>query len=101
MLAARLVLDQGVPIEGLNFFTGFCVEDDAHATRNQHGRRPRRNNALWAAEQLGIKLHSIDVIDEYKHPVLNLAPREQLDVLCTDPGALHGTGRGVGYPGIG
>ena len=26
MLAARLMLEQGVEVEGLNFFTGFCVE---------------------------------------------------------------------------
>ncbi|MCK4951029.1 MAG: tRNA (5-methylaminomethyl-2-thiouridylate)-methyltransferase, partial [Gammaproteobacteria bacterium] len=29
------------------------------------------NNALWVAEQLGIKLHIIDVIDEYKDVLIN------------------------------
>ena len=71
MLAARVVKDQGVHVEGLNFFTGFCVEGHTHAIRNYDRKRPKRNNALWVAEQLGIKLHIIDVIEEYKDVVIN------------------------------
>jgi len=33
MLAARLILNQGVHVEGINFFTGFCVEGHTHAIR--------------------------------------------------------------------
>ena len=69
MLAARVVKDQGVHVEGLNFFTGFCVEGHTHAIRNRKGGK--RNNALWVAEQLGIRLHIIDVIEEYKDVVIN------------------------------
>ncbi|HET9122424.1 MAG TPA: hypothetical protein VFN52_02850, partial [Acidiferrobacteraceae bacterium] len=29
------------------------------------------NNALWAAEQLGIRLHLVDVVEEYKEVVIN------------------------------
>ncbi len=71
MLAARLVIEQGVYVEGINFFTGFCVEGHTHAIRGKDRRRPKRNNALWVAEQLGIRLHFIDVVDEYKEVVLN------------------------------
>ncbi len=71
LLAARLVLEQGVEVEGLNFFTGFCVEGHTHAIRRQHRDRPKRNNALWVAEQLGIRLHFVDVVEEYKGVVLN------------------------------
>ena len=71
MLAARVVMDQGVHVEGLNFYTGFCVEGHTHAIRERKSRQPKRNNALWVAEQLGIKLHIIDVIEEYKNIVLN------------------------------
>ena len=35
MLAARVVMDEGVHVEGMNFFTGFCVEGHTHAIRNQ------------------------------------------------------------------
>ncbi|MDN3516626.1 tRNA (5-methylaminomethyl-2-thiouridylate)-methyltransferase [Aquisalimonas lutea] len=71
MLAARVVREQGVHVEGLNFYTGFCVEGHTHAVRRQDRERPKRNNALWVAEQLGIKLHIIDVVEEYKDVVIN------------------------------
>ena len=71
MLAARVVMDQGVHVEGINFFTGFCVEGHTHAIRKKDRDRPKRNNALWVAEQLGIKLHIVDVIEEYKDVVIN------------------------------
>ena len=71
LLAARVVMDQGVHVEGINFYTGFCVEGHTHAIRKQHRARPKRNNALWSAEQLGIKLHIVDIIEEYKDVVIN------------------------------
>lgn len=71
MLAAKVILDQGVHVEGINFFTGFCVEGHTHAIRKKDRRRPKRNNALWVAEQLGIRLHMVDVVDEYKNVVIN------------------------------
>lgn len=69
MLAVRAVQDQGVRVEGLNFFTGFCVEGHTHAIRRNAG--PKRNNALWVAERLGIKLHFVDVVEDYRDVVLN------------------------------
>lgn len=71
LLAAKVVMDQGVHVEGINFFTGFCVEGHTHAIRNKDHKRPKRNNALWVAGQLGIKLHILDVIEEYKDVVIN------------------------------
>lgn len=71
MLAAKVVMDQGVHVEGINFFTGFCVEGHTHAIRKKDRQRPKRNNALWVAEQLGIRLHMVDVVDEYKNVVIN------------------------------
>ncbi len=71
MLAAKMILEQGVHVEGVNFFTGFCVQGHTHAIRARRGDQVTRNNALWVADQLGIKLHIIDVIEDYKHVVLN------------------------------
>ncbi len=71
MLAARLIQQQGIEVHGINFFTGFCVEGHTHAIRNHDRKREKRNNALWVAEQLGIKLHIADVVDEYKDVVIN------------------------------
>ena len=71
LLAAKLIQQQGIEVVGINFFTGFCVEGHTHAIRHREGSRPKRNNALWVAEQLGIKLHIIDVVEEYKNVVIN------------------------------
>lgn len=71
LLAARLMLEQGIHVEGINFFTGFCVEGHTHAIRKRDSQKVKRNNALWSAEQLGIKLHIVDIIDEYKDVVIN------------------------------
>ncbi|MBI1423959.1 MAG: tRNA (5-methylaminomethyl-2-thiouridylate)-methyltransferase [Gammaproteobacteria bacterium] len=71
MLAAKVVMEQGIHVEGINFFTGFCVEGHTHAIREKDKAKPKRNNALWVAEQLGIKLHIIDVIEPYKQVLLN------------------------------
>jgi tRNA U34 2-thiouridine synthase MnmA/TrmU len=71
LLAAKVMLEQGVHVEGINFYTGFCVEGHTHAIRKKDRTRPKRNNALWSAEQLGIKLHIVDIIEEYKDVVIN------------------------------
>ena len=71
LLATKVVQEQGVHVEGINFFTGFCVEGHTHAIRQKDRARPKRNNALWVAEQLGIRLHIADIVDEYKQVVFN------------------------------
>ena len=71
MLAAKVIMEQGVHVEGVNFFTGFCVEGHTHAIRKKKQHKEKRNNSLWVAEQLGIKLHIVDVIEEYKDVLLN------------------------------
>lgn len=71
MLAAKTILEQGVHVEGINFFTGFCVEGHTHAIRAKDKAKVKRNNSLWVAEQLGIKLHIVDVIEEYKNVLIN------------------------------
>lgn len=71
LLAAKVMLEQGIHVEGINFYTGFCVEGHTHAIRKKDKVKPKRNNALWSAETLGIKLHIIDVIEEYKDVLIN------------------------------
>jgi len=71
LLSTKVIMEQGIHVEGINFFTGFCVEGHTHAIRKKDKAKPKRNNALWVAEQLGIKLHIIDVIEEYKNVLLN------------------------------
>ncbi|MFI3138225.1 MAG: tRNA (5-methylaminomethyl-2-thiouridylate)-methyltransferase [Methylococcaceae bacterium] len=71
MLAAKVIMDQGVHVEGINFYTGFCVEGHTHAIKKRDQEKQKRNNSLWVAEQLGIKLHIVDVIEEYKNVLIN------------------------------
>lgn len=35
MLAVRVIQEQGIYVEGINFYTGFCVEGHTHAIRNK------------------------------------------------------------------
>lgn len=71
LLATKAILEQGIHVEGINFFTGFCVEGHTHALRKKDQVKGKRNNALWVAEQLNIKLHIIDIVEEYKSIVIN------------------------------
>lgn len=71
LLAAKVIQEQGIHVEGINFYTGFCVEGHTHAIRKKDQKKSKRNNALWVAEQLGIKLHIVDIVEEYKDIVFN------------------------------
>jgi len=71
LLAAKAMQEQGIHVEGINFYTGFCVEGHTHAIRKKDKDKNKRNNALWSAEQLGIKLHIVDIVEEYKDVVIN------------------------------
>ena len=71
MLAAKVVANQGVIVEGVNFFTGFCVEGHTQAIRKSKRESVKRHSALWVAEQIRIKLQIVDIAEEYKKIVLN------------------------------
>lgn len=71
MLAVKAVQKQGIIVEGVNFYTGFCVEGHTHAIRKKDKDKQKRNNALWVAEQLGIRMNIVDISEEYKDIVLN------------------------------
>ncbi|OUS28536.1 tRNA (5-methylaminomethyl-2-thiouridylate)-methyltransferase [Gammaproteobacteria bacterium 45_16_T64] len=71
LLAVKVVQEQGIHVEGVNFYTGFCVEGHTHAIRKKDEKKQKRNNALWSAETLGIKLNIVDISEEYKDIVIN------------------------------
>ena len=71
LLAARVILDQGIYVEGLHFYTGFCVEGLTHAIRHPELGPPKKHSAQTAADQLGIRLHVIDIAQTYKEIVLH------------------------------
>jgi tRNA-specific 2-thiouridylase len=47
MLAVRVLQEQGIEIEGINFYTGFCIEGHTQAIRNQDKEKQKRNNSLF------------------------------------------------------
>ncbi len=64
-LAARLMLEQGLEVQGVNFNTGFCLTD----ARRQIGRRKHdaapRHEALRAGADLNFPVEIVDVSQEY------------------------------------
>ncbi|MBF0342377.1 MAG: tRNA (5-methylaminomethyl-2-thiouridylate)-methyltransferase, partial [Magnetococcales bacterium] len=65
-LAARLLMDQGIEVECVNFHTGFCIQSHTGAMRNpKPGAPPPRHDALHAADKLGIRLHLVDIAEDY------------------------------------
>ena len=62
MLATKTIMNQGIHVEGINFFTGFAG-DHCHCFKILD-QAPM--NAKWVCDQLGIKLHVISVIEEFK-----------------------------------
>lgn len=58
MLAARVVQEQGVHVEGLTFYTGFATG------ATEPG--PRAERASRVAERLGMPLHVLDVVEDYR-----------------------------------
>ena len=71
MLAAKVVANQGIQVEGVNFFTGFCVEGHTQAIRQRKSKDIKRHSALWSADQIGIPLQIADISVDYKDVVLN------------------------------
>ncbi|MBF0175526.1 MAG: tRNA (5-methylaminomethyl-2-thiouridylate)-methyltransferase [Magnetococcales bacterium] len=65
-LAVRVLQEQGIVVECVNFFTGFCIQSHTGAIRNpREGAPPPRHDALHAAKALGIKLHMVDISEPY------------------------------------
>ena len=56
LLAAKIVINQGIIVEGINFDIGFGGKN---------------NPAITCSEQLGIKLHILDAVNEFKIIMLN------------------------------
>ena len=71
-LAVRLLIDQGVEVKALHFYTGFCITE----TKRRLGQvrsdgQQYVNPALKAAAQLRVPIEIVDISDEYFNIVLN------------------------------
>ncbi len=65
-LAARVLMEQGVAVHGLNYATGFCSNDQRRAVERP-GEAPHRlrNEALRAGADLGVEVEIIPVEKEF------------------------------------
>ena len=72
MLAARLLMEQKIQVEGIFFFTGFCTyEDKIRVPRNIKATQIPRHDARKAADNLDIPIHIQNVADDYLDLVTN------------------------------
>lgn len=71
-LATQLMLNQGIKVLGLNFYTGFCVtEQQRRVGRIKPGGKAPRNEALKVGSELRVPIEIVDIAQEYKSVVLN------------------------------
>jgi len=64
-LATKIMKDQGVEIDAVNFYTGFCTSEHRRMMGKARGKRGGRNEALRAGADTGVRVDIIDVSDEY------------------------------------
>ncbi|MEK7798850.1 MAG: hypothetical protein AAB297_03390, partial [Acidobacteriota bacterium] len=71
-LAARVLLEQGIEVIGLNYSTGFCMNDHRRAmARPDEDPKRMRNEGLRAGADLGILIEVLDAGEAYMKMVLN------------------------------
>ncbi len=68
-LAAKIVKEQGIQVEGINFSTGFCIE--LHHKNFRKRKNYIENSVLRAGELLDISVNLIDISNEYLNILLN------------------------------
>jgi tRNA U34 2-thiouridine synthase MnmA/TrmU len=63
-LALRLMRDQGIAVQAINFYTGFCITETQRRLggRAKDGKVPR-NEALRAGADLGVEVEMVDLSD--------------------------------------
>jgi tRNA-uridine 2-sulfurtransferase len=63
-LAVRMMQEQGVEVQGLHFYTGFCITEQQRRAGNPKAVG-RPNDGLKAGEELGIEVEIVDISQEY------------------------------------
>ena len=71
MLAAKVIMEQGIHVEGVNFYTGFFGVGTKVVTPRARQDKKDYNTATFVADRLGIKLHVLDITEEFKPIFLN------------------------------
>lgn len=66
-LAIRVVMDQGIDVLALHFYTGFCITERKRRMGVLEEDDPRRfkNDALATARSIGVPIEVVDISQEY------------------------------------
>lgn len=60
-IAAAMLMRQGIEIQGLTFYTGFCVVEHNRRAKTRKRNKPVRNEALQTGANLQIPVEMIDI----------------------------------------
>jgi tRNA U34 2-thiouridine synthase MnmA/TrmU len=63
-LAAKIMIDGGIEVEGVHFSTGFCITEHTRNFKDPKEKKLRPHEALRLAGELKFKLHLIDISKE-------------------------------------
>lgn len=66
LLAAKVMLEQGLVVEGINFYSGFFGEGSGVTSARKQRKNQSSQGAAWIAHELNIPLHVIDVVEAFK-----------------------------------
>lgn len=70
-LACRLMVQQGIEVKAVNFYTGFCTTDfRRQVNRKAHKGKVYTNESLQSAAHLGVEIEFIDISGTYIQDVL-------------------------------
>jgi len=70
-LAVKIITRMGIEVQGINFYTGFCVtEHRRKIKRNKDKGKIAQNEALRAGADLGVRVELIDISEDYYKTVL-------------------------------
>jgi tRNA U34 2-thiouridine synthase MnmA/TrmU len=70
-LAVKIMASMGIDVQGINFYTGFCVTEHRRKIRRSRDKNKLiQNEALRAGADLGIKIELIDISEDYYKTVL-------------------------------
>ena len=60
-IAAAMLMRQGIEVQGLTFYTGFCVVEHNRRSRTRKKKKPVRNEALQAGAKLDVPVELVDI----------------------------------------
>ncbi|OGH63119.1 MAG: hypothetical protein A3G34_14770 [Candidatus Lindowbacteria bacterium RIFCSPLOWO2_12_FULL_62_27] len=66
-LAVRVLMDQGIEVQALHFYTGFCITERKRRMGVLDEQDPRRykSDALSTARSIGVPVEVLDISEEY------------------------------------